>query len=150
MSDAPVPTESTRVTITSGELRGKEHLVDTFAWFGIPYAAPPVGDLRWRAPRPALSWEGTFDAVEYGSLCFQPPNGSSGDIAPRTERMMGSEDCLSLNVYAPKSALNAAEPRPVYVLDTRRGQLKQAPRKLKRAPILPQAKMLSSSLPIIV
>ena len=112
-SDAPVPAESTRVSITSGELRGKEHLVDTFAWFGIPYAAPPVGDLRWRAPRPALSWEGTFDAFEYGSLCFQPPNGSSGDIAPRTERMMGSEDCLSLNVYAPKNALNADEPLPV-------------------------------------
>lgn len=111
--DASVPADSTRVTITSGELRGKEHLADTFAWFGIPYAAPPVGDLRWRAPRQVPSWEGTFDAIEYGSLCFQPPNSGSGDVAPRTERMMGSEDCLTLNVYAPKDALNADEPLPV-------------------------------------
>lgn len=111
--DTPVPADSSQVTIASGDIRGKEHLENTFAWFGIPYAAPPVGELRWRAPKLPAPWEGTFDAVEYGSLCFQPPNGLSGKIAPRTERMMGSEDCLTLNVYAPKSALNADEPLPV-------------------------------------
>ena len=111
--NAPTPAESTKVIIETGEVRGKEHLADTYAWFGIPYAAPPIGDLRWRAPQPAIPWDGVLDALEYGSLCIQPPNGLSGDVAPMADRVMGSEDCLSLNVYAPKSALTADQPLPV-------------------------------------
>lgn len=55
---------------------------------GIPYAAPPVGDLRWKAPQPAAKWEGDRKALEFGPGCWQPRN------APNL-----SEDCLYLNVY---------------------------------------------------
>src|SRR5581483_1142351 len=53
---------------------------------GIPYAAPPVGDLRWRAPKPAAHWEGTRKAAEFSPVCMQGGN----------QKM--SEDCLYLNV----------------------------------------------------
>ena len=66
---------------------------------GIPYAAPPVGDLRWRAPKPAVHWEGTRKADEFGSVCMQGGN----------QKM--SEDCLYLNVWT--GAKTASEKRPV-------------------------------------
>ncbi len=78
-------------TINSGKVR---------AWLGIPYAAPPVGDLRWKAPQAAAKWKGKRDATTYGAHCAQNPvfqdmifqdNGSS-------------EDCLFANVYAPADA----------------------------------------------
>lgn len=71
---------------------------------GIPYAAPPTGDLRWRATEPALPWEGVREAVEPGSPCARPGQ-EPGTVA-------GSEDCLFLNVHAPA---DAAEPLPVMV-----------------------------------
>ena len=68
---------------------------------GIPYAAPPVGDLRWRAPKPAAHWEGTRKADEFGPVCMQGGN----------QKM--SEDCLYLNVWTGAKA--ASEKRPVMV-----------------------------------
>jgi len=68
---------------------------------GIPYAAPPVGDLRWRAPKPAAHWEGVRKADEFGPVCMQGGK----------QKM--SEDCLYLNVWTGAKA--AAEKRPVMV-----------------------------------
>lgn len=62
-------------------------------FLGIPYAAPPVGELRWRLPRPALLWQGVRDTTQFGPICPQP---NTGWTIPTT-----SEDCLYLNVYAP-------------------------------------------------
>jgi para-nitrobenzyl esterase len=63
---------------------------------GIPYAAAPIGDLRWKEPQPAPSWEGVRDATEFGRQCMQGP--IFGDIVfPQPP----SEDCLSLNVWTP-------------------------------------------------
>jgi para-nitrobenzyl esterase len=62
-------------------------------WLGIPYAAPPVGDLRWRAPRPHARWQGPRDATHFANHC--PQQGSSIGGAST------DEDCLYLNVYAP-------------------------------------------------
>jgi para-nitrobenzyl esterase len=64
---------------------------------GIPFAAPPVGDLRWRAPQPAAHWTTTFKADHYGHDCMQEPFG--GDAAPLGTTP--SEDCLVLNVWRP-------------------------------------------------
>jgi para-nitrobenzyl esterase len=61
---------------------------------GIPYAAPPVGELRWRAPQPAAPWQGARDATRPGSEC--PQKGPAGGPA-----VTGSEDCLFLNVTTP-------------------------------------------------
>jgi len=65
-------------------------------FFGIPYAAPPVGALRWRAPRPAARWTGIRNANWIGPACAQTGNIATGVIATST-----SEDCLYLNVYTP-------------------------------------------------
>ena len=95
---APVRTES---GLVSGVLA--EGVV---SWKGIPYAAPPVGDLRWRAPRPVPAWEGVKAADAYAHDCMQEPFPS--DAAP-----LGTppaEDCLYLNVWAPEKA---AAPLPV-------------------------------------
>lgn len=75
---------------------------------GIPYAAPPVGPLRWRAPAPPATWEGVRNADQFSPICIQP--GSYPDDAP-PEPM--SEDCLYLNVWTPTVARD--EPLPVMV-----------------------------------
>lgn len=66
---------------------------DTVVWMGIPYAAPPVGAARWEAPREPQAWAGVRDAGDYGSRCFQPRGGGTGQ-----------EDCLYLNIWRPDSA----------------------------------------------
>lgn len=65
---------------------------------GIPYAAPPVGDLRWRPPAPPLAWVGTRDASKYGPACPQSPSLDPVD-----------EDCLSLNVFVPATTTRTAK-----------------------------------------
>src|ERR1700685_3577187 len=88
---------------------------DVRVFKGIPYAAAPVGDLRWRAPKPAAKWEGVRTADKFGANCMQrtpngggfPPNG--GD---RSASQM-NEDCLYLNVYT--AAKTAGDKRPVMV-----------------------------------
>jgi para-nitrobenzyl esterase len=76
---------------------------------GIPYAAPPIGELRWQAPRPAVAWQGTRDATRSGPACLQ--GRIYGDIA-FTDL---SEDCLSLNIWTPAVARSADERLPVMV-----------------------------------
>ncbi|MEO3927070.1 carboxylesterase family protein [Micromonosporaceae bacterium B7E4] len=74
---------------------------------GIPYAAPPVGDLRWNAPRPATPWPGVRDASRPGNACPQAAEPVTGQPASETE------DCLYLNVTTPSE--RRARPRPVLV-----------------------------------
>ncbi len=85
------PVEVT-ATVESGELRGVE-LGGVASFLGVPYAAPPVGELRWRPPEPPVAWEGVRDALERGSKCAQrsatnpagdglPGHSSSPRIAP--------------------------------------------------------------------
>jgi para-nitrobenzyl esterase len=85
------------VQIDTGKLQGAvEYNMNVFK--NIPYAAPPVGDLRWRPPQPALPWSGVRDASRFGDSCPQPylKNLSAGLSLP------GNEDCLKLNVFTPK------------------------------------------------
>ncbi|MBO3734151.1 carboxylesterase family protein [Glycomyces niveus] len=67
------------------------------SWLGVPYAAPPVDELRWASAEPADSWEGVREATEFGNVCAQPEAQMPG--IPSTD-----EDCLYLNVYAPEKA----------------------------------------------
>jgi len=96
------------VSTTGGQLQGV--VVDGVASFkGIPFAAPPVGNLRWKAPEPVKKWTGIRKADSYAAGCMQDPAMS---------KMMGtaanvSEDCLYLNVWT--GAKKAGEKRPVMV-----------------------------------
>jgi para-nitrobenzyl esterase len=87
------------VKIDTGTLRGvaADHVI---SFKGIPYAAPPVGPLRWRAPQPAASWQGTRMADRFGNICI--PASDEMDNFPG--RPPASEDCLTLNVWRPQSA----------------------------------------------
>ena len=69
---------------------------------GIPFAAPPVGDMRWRPPAPPLPWRGTRQATEWGADCPQPAPPAGGPSSSRAGRQ--SEDCLHLNIWAPSAA----------------------------------------------
>lgn len=89
-----------RVTIGQGELLGAVD-AGVLRYQGIPYAAPPVGELRWRPPQPAPRWSGTRNAVEPGNRCAQlaaPPG------TPHATAAGESEDCLTLNVTVPAGA----------------------------------------------
>ena len=90
------------VRTDTGAVRGEAESVVT-SYKGIPYAAPPVGDLRWRAPQPAAAWKGVRDATEFGGSCVQ---GTGWD--PGYEEPTLTEDCLYLNVYRP-SGTNAKD-----------------------------------------
>ena len=83
------------------------------AFLGVPFAAPPVGDLRWRAPQPVASWTGARAAKKFSASCIQGPNTPFG---PWTMEflLLGpvSEDCLYLNVW---TAARTGERRPVLV-----------------------------------
>jgi para-nitrobenzyl esterase len=83
---------------------------------GIPYAQPPVRRLRWRPPVPAQRWKGVRDATRFGPACVQPPS-RPGSIYSPAQSLAVSEDCLSLNVWAPADASKAADARkaPVFV-----------------------------------
>lgn len=88
-----------RVRTANGALSGTATADGARAFLGIPYAAPPVGARRWQAPGPAPSWTGLRDATRPGAPCAQPGLDRAGAL-----RVIGSEDCLTLNVYAPRGA----------------------------------------------
>jgi para-nitrobenzyl esterase len=90
------PASNDIVQIDTGKLQGVTTDGVT-AYKGIPYAAPPVGNLRWRAPQPAAHWQGVRSAAEYGHDCMQLPFPS--DAAPLGTAP--SEDCLVMNVWVP-------------------------------------------------
>ncbi|WP_327730695.1 carboxylesterase family protein [Streptomyces sp. NBC_00487] len=107
---APAPAQAatprpTLVRTDSGWVRG-DATAEGRQFLGIPYAQPPVGDLRWTEPRPVRPWQGVREAGEFGDRCVQ-----SASWDPGYEQPSHTEDCLDLNVYAPQSGSR----RPVMV-----------------------------------
>ena len=80
---------------------------------GIPYAAPPVGKLRWRAPQPVARWGGVRKADQFGAICMQAAFRGGATATPPANPPKMSEDCLFLNVWT--AAPSASERRPVMV-----------------------------------
>ena len=97
---APPPSDAASLRTTGqGELIGFEGDYGSHVWRGIPYATPPVGDLRWRAPEPPPVWPETREALRQGSFCPQFASRFGGVPGDEGE-VLGSEDCLFLDIYA--------------------------------------------------
>jgi para-nitrobenzyl esterase len=100
------------VRVEQGQLAGASgRSPDVRVYRGVPFAAPPVGDLRWKPPQPAAPWQGVRQATQLGNACMQPPlpsNGLYGSAPPPL-----GEDCLDLNIWTP--AKSADDHLPVMV-----------------------------------
>jgi para-nitrobenzyl esterase len=99
-----------QVNIESGVVEGKQ-VGAVRIFLGIPYAAAPVGDLRWKPPVPPAKWAGVRRATEFGPHCMQGP--IYGDMIFHDSG--GSEDCLSLNVWTPARTPEAKLPVMVWI-----------------------------------
>ncbi len=101
--------------VQQGVLEGQQE-GQVLSFKGIPFAAPPVGELRWRPPQPAAPWSGIRPALRFGAACKQDLVRS---MLPWTEEFMhhgeDSEDCLTLNVWTPNPQANGSAKLPVYV-----------------------------------
>jgi para-nitrobenzyl esterase len=98
------PTSEAIVRAPAGALRGTaEQGINIFK--GVPFAEPPVGPLRWKAPIPLAPWKGVRTATEFGAACNQPASKLNNIYANEPWPM--SEDCLTLNIWAPANARSA-------------------------------------------
>ncbi|HKE13101.1 MAG TPA: carboxylesterase family protein, partial [Myxococcota bacterium] len=97
------PDPATLRSTGGGELVGGEGRYGSSAWLGIPYAKPPVGALRWRAPQPAEPWSGRREALAFGAPCPQYTSPFAG-VEGKAGTTVGSEDCLTLNIWTPRFA----------------------------------------------
>jgi para-nitrobenzyl esterase len=113
-AEAPAPRVADEVTvrvIDQGEVVGyaapAADGATAHAWLGIPFAQAPVGDLRWRAARAPEAWEGQLEALDHPNWCPQYTNSldQAYDLEPGL--LVGDEDCLYLNIYAPAFAPDA-------------------------------------------
>lgn len=107
-SDGITLSANNGVTVTGGKIQGSVSPNGVLSFRGIPYAAPPVGKLRWKAPQPPLPWTGTRNAEHFGPRPIQESN-----LLYEFRSTEMSEDCLYLNVWT--SARSNQEKRPVYV-----------------------------------
>ncbi|MEJ3403278.1 carboxylesterase/lipase family protein [Rathayibacter sp. YIM 133350] len=96
--------------MSGGRVRGVREST-TLAWKGIPYAAPPVGPLRFRAPQPVVAWRGVRDCSRFGDIAQQ----SIRRLLPLADPIPMSEDCLSVNVRTPAGHATASSRLPVMV-----------------------------------
>lgn len=115
--EAPAPTPvadaATTVDIAQGRLTGFVDAAGGHTWLGIPFAEPPVGALRWRAPKPPAPFAAPLAALASGGACVQY-KGMLADFDDLDEDgIVGSEDCLYLNVHAPAGMAGEGASRPV-------------------------------------
>ena len=105
------PSRADIVTVTGGQVEGiATRTAGVRAWLGMPYAAPPVGPLRWRAPQPVVPWSGVRSAARFSKSPWAPPEREHSVFGAAPPDM--DEDCLTVNVWAPP---RGKKPAPVLV-----------------------------------
>lgn len=109
------PDASTLRTTASGAVVGFRGQYGSDTWLGIPFARPPVGELRWRAPEPPQRWPGTREALMSGDPCPQYSSIFGGVASGRTDEPVGNEDCLYLNVWAARGAATGRRPVMLWI-----------------------------------
>lgn len=102
--------DSSPVTTSSGQLIGLRS-DEVRAWLGVPYAASTSGQNRWRAPQPVSPWQGIRTAQKFGDIAPQPQT----QLVPPIDGVSASEDCLSVNIWAPSAQHEDQHHRPVMV-----------------------------------
>ncbi|MGE0144393.1 MAG: carboxylesterase/lipase family protein [Planctomycetota bacterium] len=111
LTAAAAAQEGPRVAVDSGTIRGETIVrrdTELHVFRGIPFAAAPVRDLRWRPPQPVAAWEGERECIEFAAACLQPADLAYAHTYPKQ-----SEDCLYLNVWT--STLDRERKLPVMV-----------------------------------
>lgn len=107
------PAMADPIKVDGGLIDGKELPGGVEGWFGVPFAKPPVRDLRWRAPQPVDAWQGTYHADRFAPMCLQGLRSRTMNHYFGNEAT--SEDCLYLNVWAPKDAAGRKLPVVVWI-----------------------------------
>jgi len=102
--------KSPLITTALGQITGLQVSSNVEAYLGIPYAAPPIGNLRWKATRPPTPWNGTLIADKFKPACPQHGNFFANVPSSKFGKPVGNEDCLYLNIWKPS---NSTEKLPV-------------------------------------
>lgn len=102
---AAPPALAEPIAVDGGQIEGVTLASGVEAWLGVPFAAPPLRDLRWKAPQPVQPWQGVLHADRFAPECLQPLRGALQNHYFGNEAT--SEDCLYLNIWAPKNAAKA-------------------------------------------
>ncbi|MEH6568563.1 MAG: carboxylesterase family protein [Halioglobus sp.] len=97
-----IAAQETVKAVEGGNIIGYRNDLGVSVWQGVPYASAPIGELRWKAPRPVVPWEGQLQALSPGNECATQPRSTSSE----NNSVDGNEDCLFLNVFAPANADN--------------------------------------------
>jgi len=95
------------VQVTGGQIKGSTLSGGITTFKGVPFAQPPVGDLRWRDPEAVRPWSGVREATAFGAPCIQ-----GGD----EKKIIGNEDCLTLNIWTPHLSFGSANAKPLPVM----------------------------------
>jgi len=101
------------VRVDGGLIEGKALDNGVTGWLGVPFAAPPLRDLRWKAPQPVLPWTGVMHAERFAPMCMQPVRTRTMNHYFGNEAI--SEDCLYLNIWAPAEAAGKKLPVIVWI-----------------------------------
>jgi para-nitrobenzyl esterase len=103
----PAADPASRRALPAGEVVGAAGARGSHVWKGIPYAQPPLGELRWRAPQALPRWSEPREALDFGAICPQLASRFGGEQGIAAGTPVGHEDCLTLNVWAPAFAPEA-------------------------------------------
>jgi para-nitrobenzyl esterase len=116
LGDARAESAGTSVKLDSGPISGKFQLnTQVRAFLGVPFAAPPVGALRWKPPQPVASWQAPRAVTSYGAQCMQPGRSKTSVYYEYAGDQPSSEDCLFLNVWTPSETRDGKLPVMVWI-----------------------------------